>query len=216
MSGAPRRPDQKPDRGRILLVDDEPRTRDARAERLRAAGFQVETAADGRTALPLIPEFRPHLLVTEEALPWMSGLELMREAHGLDPDLEVVVLADHGSIASAVELVREGASDYLAHPVEPEQLHAALDRALERRRERQEVRPQHLIAKRRLRALARDAAAGPDSPPAIPGSSLAAIERHAILSTLELTGGSTSQAARILGISPRKIQYRMNEYRSAS
>lgn len=46
----------------------------------------------------------------------------------------------------------------------------------------------------------------------IPGASLQVIERYAILQTLEHTGGSTSKAAKILGISARKIQYRLNEY----
>jgi DNA-binding NtrC family response regulator len=50
-----------------------------------------------------------------------------------------------------------------------------------------------------------------DAPP-IPGSTLAALERHAILKTLEQTGGSTSRAAEILGISTRKIQYKLHEY----
>ena len=47
----------------------------------------------------------------------------------------------------------------------------------------------------------------------IPGASLRELERFAILRTLEHVGGSTSKAAKILGISPRKIQYRLNEYR---
>jgi DNA-binding NtrC family response regulator len=49
--------------------------------------------------------------------------------------------------------------------------------------------------------------------PTVPGASLRELERFAILQTLEHVGGSTSKAARILGISPRKIQYRLNEYR---
>ena len=52
-----------------------------------------------------------------------------------------------------------------------------------------------------------------DEMPAVPGASLRELERYAILKTLEHVGGSTSKAARILGISPRKIQYRLNEYR---
>jgi DNA-binding NtrC family response regulator len=48
--------------------------------------------------------------------------------------------------------------------------------------------------------------------PTVPGATLAELERHAILKTLEHTGGSTSRAAEILGISPRKIQYRLREY----
>ncbi len=55
---------------------------------------------------------------------------------------------------------------------------------------------------------------GDDMAPVIPGASLRELERYAILRTLEHVGGSTSKAARILGISPRKIQYRLNEYRA--
>jgi DNA-binding NtrC family response regulator len=52
----------------------------------------------------------------------------------------------------------------------------------------------------------------PDGPPRIPGSSLDDIERFAILKTLEMCGGSTSKAAAVLGISSRKIQYKLHEY----
>ena len=52
----------------------------------------------------------------------------------------------------------------------------------------------------------------PDGAPPIPGTSLADLERYAILKTLEHAGGSTSRAAEILGISPRKIQYKLHEY----
>jgi DNA-binding NtrC family response regulator len=56
------------------------------------------------------------------------------------------------------------------------------------------------------------AAASRDGLPAVPGATLAELERFAILRTLEHTGGSTSRAAEMLGISPRKIQYRLREY----
>jgi DNA-binding NtrC family response regulator len=51
-----------------------------------------------------------------------------------------------------------------------------------------------------------------DGPPAIPGSTIADLERYAILKTLEACGGSTSKAATVLGVSPRKIQYKLHEY----
>jgi len=59
------------------------------------------------------------------------------------------------------------------------------------------------------------AATRPAGMPVVPGATLADIERHAILTTLEHTGGSTSRAAEILGISPRKIQYKLQEYQVA-
>jgi len=52
--------------------------------------------------------------------------------------------------------------------------------------------------------------------PQIPGSSIDEIERYAILKTLEMCGGSTSKAAAVLGISSRKIQYKLHEYASAA
>jgi two-component system, NtrC family, response regulator AtoC len=51
-----------------------------------------------------------------------------------------------------------------------------------------------------------------DGPPPIPGSTIADLERYAILKTLEACGGSTSKAATVLGVSPRKIQYKLHEY----
>ena len=53
-----------------------------------------------------------------------------------------------------------------------------------------------------------------EGPPPIPGSSIQELERYAILRTLEACGGSTSKAASILGVSPRKIQYKLHEYSS--
>jgi two-component system response regulator HydG len=55
----------------------------------------------------------------------------------------------------------------------------------------------------------------PDGMPAIPGAKMEEIERYAILKTLEHTGGSTSRAAEMLGISPRTIQYRLQQYAGA-
>ena len=64
-------------------------------------------------------------------------------------------------------------------------------------------------------AVAGAAASARDAMPPVPGSTVAELERYAILKTLEYTGGSTSRAADMLGISPRKIQYRMREYSGA-
>jgi two-component system response regulator HydG len=72
-----------------------------------------------------------------------------------------------------------------------------------------EIEPRHLP--RELMQTGRKL----DEAPVVPGASLKELERFAILRTLEHVGGSTSKAARILGISPRKIQYRLNEYRDA-
>jgi DNA-binding NtrC family response regulator len=55
-----------------------------------------------------------------------------------------------------------------------------------------------------------------EGPPPVPGSTIADLERYAILKTLEVCGGSTSKAAMILGVSTRKIQYKVHEYTGES
>jgi DNA-binding NtrC family response regulator len=67
-----------------------------------------------------------------------------------------------------------------------------------------QIEPRHLPS-----SVAPDAHAGP---PPIPGSTISDLERYAILKTLEACGGSTSKAAMILGVSTRKIQYKLHEY----
>jgi DNA-binding NtrC family response regulator len=86
------------------------------------------------------------------------------------------------------------------------QLEAALERAVVLCQAR-EIEPKELP-----RELMQPARAS-DEAPRIPGATMAEIERYAILKTLEHVGGSTRRAAEILGISTRKIQYRLNEYR---
>jgi two-component system NtrC family response regulator/two-component system response regulator HydG len=71
------------------------------------------------------------------------------------------------------------------------------------------------VEARHLPASVRPSAAVEGGPPAVPGAKLADVEKYAILETLRSTGGSTSRAAEILGISVRTIQYRLHEYSSA-
>jgi DNA-binding NtrC family response regulator len=65
-------------------------------------------------------------------------------------------------------------------------------------------------------ALQHQKAAAPDAMPPVPGTTIYDLERYAILRTLEACKGSTSKAATILGISPRKIQYKLHEYAGAT
>lgn len=178
-----------PGRGRILIADDDSGSRIVLARLLRGEGYDVQTAADGVEALTKLKGTAPEVLLTDLWMPGLDGLGLMHKARALDPLLETVVMTAHGAVDTAVGAMRDGAVDYLTKPIDVEHLTGVLDRALERRRARE---------------------GGP--PPAVPGATLAELERHAILATLHHTRGSTSRAAKILGISPRKIQYRLHAY----
>jgi DNA-binding NtrC family response regulator len=126
-------------RERILLVEDEAHARSALAELLRDAGYVVETAADGFKALPKLQDFAPDLLLTDLRMPGMDGLELMRRDREIDPEISAVVTTASSDIETAVSAMRQGASDYLAKPLNLDELAIVLDRALERRRLRREA-----------------------------------------------------------------------------
>jgi DNA-binding NtrC family response regulator len=121
-------------RGRILVVDDDANARTALASLLRDEGYAIETAADGFKALPKLEELAPHLLLTDLKMPGMDGLELMRKAREIDPELVVVLMTASGGVETAVDAMRRGAADYLTKPVNVDELVIVLDRALERRK----------------------------------------------------------------------------------
>jgi DNA-binding NtrC family response regulator len=107
---------------------------------LGLAGHQCVTTTAGHEALALLESQRPEVLLTDLKMPGMEGLELMRRAHQLDPDLPVIVITAFASIQSAVGAVKEGAFDYLPKPFTAEQLRVAVDRALRQRELRLENR----------------------------------------------------------------------------
>jgi DNA-binding NtrC family response regulator len=140
---------------RILVVDDEPNARTALAELLRDEGYAVETAADGFKALPKLEEFSPDLLLTDLRMPGLNGIELLRKARAVDPDIAAVLMTAHGEIETAVAAMREGAEDYLTKPLVFDELKIVLERALERRRLRREagVLRERLSKRHRLDAV---------------------------------------------------------------
>jgi two-component system response regulator HydG len=80
------------------------------------------------------------VVLSDLRMPGADGLELVRRMQSVAPDVPVVILTGHGNVASAVECLKAGASDYILKPAEPEALEVVLDRALEGRALRREVR----------------------------------------------------------------------------
>ncbi len=114
----------------VLLVDDERFARTVYADYLRAAGFEVEVAADAEAALLLLGRRRFDVLLTDIILPGSSGLDLLSSAKQIDPNLEVVVITALDKVDPAVRAMKSGASDYLVKPVTPEALQHAVQRSI--------------------------------------------------------------------------------------
>ena len=115
----------------VLLADDDESLRRVVEYNLREDGYEVLTAADGRTALQRFQESHVDLVLTDVRMPEMTGFELLTHLKTMQPDLPVIVLTAHGTIDAAVEAMKAGAFDYLTKPFSRDQLQATVRKALE-------------------------------------------------------------------------------------
>jgi two-component system response regulator PilR (NtrC family) len=101
----------------ILVADDEPGVRESLAEVLRDVGYAVETAADGTAALKALEEHDFGVVVTDLRMPGADGLDVLKRAREISPQTLVLVMTAHGTVDTAVEALRAGATDYILKPV---------------------------------------------------------------------------------------------------
>src|SRR6185437_11856568 len=128
-----------PQRGRILIVDDESNARAALSEILDEEGYATETAADGFKALGKLEEFGPDVILTDLKMPGLDGIAFMEKAREAAPGAVFVVMTAFGTISSAVDAMRKGAENYLLKPLDPGALGAVVDRAMEKAKLLQET-----------------------------------------------------------------------------
>jgi len=127
--------------GSILLVDDEEKLRRMLGRALRSDGHEVVDAAGGRAALKLLGERPFDVLLADNMMPGMTGVELIREYVASTPDpAHVILMTAHATVDSAIDAVKLGAFDYLRKPFEIDELLASVRRALEHQRLRIECR----------------------------------------------------------------------------
>ena len=170
----------------LLLVDDDEvfRTRMARAFVER--GYEVASAHDFDSALALAKNESPELAVLDLKMPGKSGLELVKALLEIDPQTKIIVLTGYGSIATAIDAVRLGATYYLSKPADADEI---------------------------LAAFARGQAPPLDPPESdYRAPSLARAEWEHINRVLSDCGGNISEAARRLGIHRRSLQRKLQKY----
>lgn len=168
----------------LLVVDDDAPFRTRLVRAFSERGFEANGAADYEEALASARMDSPELALVDLRLPGKSGLDLVRDLKALDATTNVVVLAGYGSIATAVQSLRLGATSYLTKPVDADQILAAFDR--------QDPEHQSLQA-----------------PAAQP---LARVEWEHIQRVLTDCDGNISQAARLLGLHRRSLQRKLSKY----
>ena len=119
---------------RVLVVDDEREIRDFLFKALtRLTGFHVELAETGEEALKKIGQEKFDLVLTDMKMPNMDGLQLVTEIAKSKPEILTVLMTGHGTIDSALEAMKKGASDYLTKPLNLEEMIVRLQKVLDER-----------------------------------------------------------------------------------
>jgi DNA-binding NtrC family response regulator len=116
---------------RVLIVEDDEVFLRPLRRALELEGFEVLTAGSGEEALDLLKREDVDLALTDQRLPGMDGVQVVRQLKTEHPEIGVVVMTAYGTIGAAVEATRLGAEDYLVKPFEPEEILLVLRRALE-------------------------------------------------------------------------------------
>ncbi len=116
---------------RILAVDDEKRILTFLKSKLKASGYEVLTAADGKEALELAHAQQPDLVVLDIVMPRMDGIETLKELRSFS-GVPVIMLSAKGADTDKIRGLSLGADDYLAKPFNPDELVARIE-AIRRR-----------------------------------------------------------------------------------
>jgi two-component system response regulator MtrA len=112
--------------GHILIIDDEAGLRQTLARILQRAGFEVTTAGDGKQGVSFIQVTNFDLVFMDLRMPGMNGMDVLKLIHTSHPDLPVVLFTAQPDLTSAVDALRNGATDYLLKPLKPQDM---IDRA---------------------------------------------------------------------------------------
>lgn len=107
---------------RVLVVDDDARTRNAVARLLTDEGYDATVAADGEEASGMLASLHPDLVLTDLNMPRLDGRGLLKQVKALFPQTPVIVLSARGAVEGGASIEGMGAAAYFAKPIQVDQL----------------------------------------------------------------------------------------------
>lgn len=118
----------------ILVVDDEPPQLELIGGFLKKQGFEVTQAESGEKALQMFRRESFDLVLTDQRMPNLSGLDLLKSVRAVNPETPVIVVTAYGSIETAVTAIKAGATDYLTKPLNLDELLHRIEKVREHHR----------------------------------------------------------------------------------
>ena len=115
----------------ILLVDDEVFFRERLGRAFEKRGYEVLLAENYDQAMDMVNQHRPELAVVDLRMPGKSGLDVIKDATAVHPEIQIVVLTGYGSIATATEAVKLGAVSFLPKPADVDDIINAFTKNIE-------------------------------------------------------------------------------------
>lgn len=106
----------------LLVVDDEPAIRQVVSAHLRKAGYTVDQASDGETAMERLARGDVDIALCDIKLPGLSGIELLRQARSVNVDTAFIMMTAFASVDTAIEAIKAGAADYMIKPLNNDEL----------------------------------------------------------------------------------------------
>jgi two-component system response regulator AtoC len=119
---------------KILVVDDEPIIRDSLRDWLNDEGYEILTAENAIKGLEILEFENPVISIVDLVMPGIDGIEFLRRAKEIQPDIEVIVMTAYASIATAISAIKEGAYDYIEKPFSLERITLLLDKLVDHRK----------------------------------------------------------------------------------
>ena len=117
---------------KILLIEDDPGSREALLTLLKGSGFAMKECSSGKEGLQLLTGERFDIVISDLFLPDMNGIEILTQVKLDSPRTEVILITGHASAETAVKAMKEGAYDYITKPLNIDELRIIIDKAVEK------------------------------------------------------------------------------------
>ena len=122
------------DEGLILVIDDEAGMRKYLEKLLTDNGYKVVLSSNGEQGLDELSKKSPDLALVDLKMPKMDGIEFLKRAKRVFPNLPVIIMTAYASLESAIEAMRQGAYDYINKPFDMDEILLVISKALEKKR----------------------------------------------------------------------------------